>query len=97
MSFSFVHALGIGELNRRALAPGRYLTDGTRLFRVVSRFEGDGEVVLVGLEDCSTFEVRALLPRELRAMGLRAVRVAPVIETVSEDVSLGREPALPCP
>jgi hypothetical protein len=96
MSLSIVHAFGIGEFSRRALAPGGYLTDGRRLFRVVSRFEGDGEVVLVGLEDCSTFEVRALLPRELRAMRLRAVRVGPVLETVSEDVALGREPALPC-
>jgi len=96
MSVSIVHALGIGELSRRALVPGGYLTDGRRLFRVVSRFEGDREVVLVGLEDCSTFEVRALLPRELRAMGLRGVRRAPVLEAVPEDVSLSREPALPC-
>jgi len=74
MALPIVHSFGIGELSRRALVLGGYLTDGGRLFRVVSRFEGDGEIVLVGLEDCSTFEVKALLPRELRAMRLRAVR-----------------------
>jgi len=95
MALSIVHSLGVRELSRRALALGGYLTDGRRLFRVVSRFEGDGETVLVGLEDCSTFEVKALLPSELRAMRLRAVRrVAPAVGTVSEDVSPRHNPAL---
>ena len=94
MSLPIVKSLGVRKLGRRALARDGYLTDGSRLLRVVSRFETDGEVVLVGLEDCSTFEVKALLPCELRAMGLRAVRVAPYVETVSEDVSVSREAAL---
>jgi len=94
MSVSIVHSLGARKLTRRALVQGGYLTDGSRLFRVVSRFDADGEVVLVAVEDCATFELKALLPGELRAMGLRAVRVASVAETVSEDVPLSPEAAL---
>lgn len=75
MSLSIVHSLGARRLGSRTVAQDGYLTDGSRLFRVVSRFQSErDEVVLVGLEDCSTFEVKALLPRELRSMGLRVVR-----------------------
>jgi len=74
MSLSIVHSLGARRLGPGALAQDGYLTDGSRLFRVVSRFETEREVVLVALEDCSTFEIKALLPRELRAMRLRVVR-----------------------
>ncbi len=55
------------------LEPGRYLTDGRRLFRVVSRFNAPPETVLVVLEDCASLEVVALVPRELGQMGVTAV------------------------
>jgi hypothetical protein len=56
-----------------ALEPGRYLTDGRRLFRVVSRFDAPPETVLVVLEDCVTLDVLALVPSELGEMGVSAV------------------------
>ena len=87
MSFSIGQWVGVCRLAPQALATGCYLTDGSRLFRVASRFEAGREVVLVALEDCSTFEVKALLPSALRAMGLRAVRVARWIETEAANVS----------
>ena len=74
MSLSIVQSLGARKLGPRALVQDGYLTDGSRLFRVMSRFETEREVVLVALEDCSTFEIKALLPCELRGMGLRVVR-----------------------
>ena len=61
------------DLDPGALDPGRYLTDGRRLFRVVARFTMPPETVLVALEDCVTLSVTALLPRELEPLGLSAV------------------------
>jgi hypothetical protein len=52
---------------------GGYVTDGHRLFRVVSWFAAGRRDELVALEDCATLEVRPFLPRELDTMGLRAV------------------------
>jgi hypothetical protein len=60
-------------LDQSALDPGRYLTDGRRLFRVVARFTMPPDTVLVALEDCVTMSVTALLPRELEPLGLSAV------------------------
>ena len=40
------------RLRPRDLVPDRYLTDGLRLLRVVSRFVNDGSVLVV-LEDSS--------------------------------------------
>ena len=60
-------------LDPNALDPGRYLTDGRRLFRVVARFTMPPDTVLVALEDCVTLSVTALLPRELEPLGLTAV------------------------
>lgn len=60
------------RLSKRGLTPGRYLTDGRTLFRVISRFV-NGRSVLVWLEDCVTLEPRARAACELQAMGMRAV------------------------
>ncbi len=63
-------------LRARALAPGRYLTDGRRLLRVVSRFD-DGRSVMALVEDCRTFNAYAYALVELHAMRFRGVRIKP--------------------
>jgi hypothetical protein len=63
------------RLRSRALAPGRYLTDGRRLLRVLSKFD-DGRSVMALVEDCTTFEACCYALLELRAMGFRGVRLA---------------------
>ena len=65
------------RLRSRALAPGRYLTDGCRLLRVLSKFD-DGRSVMALVEDCTTFEAYCYALLELRAMGFRGVRLATV-------------------
>jgi hypothetical protein len=62
------------RVRSRALHPGRYLTDGRQLLRIVSRFD-DGRSVLVLAEDCRTFEAHAYAAVELRALGFRRVRM----------------------
>ena len=62
------------QLSARALVLGRYLTDGRRLLRIVSRFD-DGRSVMVLLEDCRTLKAHAWTLIELRAMGFRRVRI----------------------
>ncbi len=57
------------------LAPDSYVTDGRRLFRVVSQFAAGEEHRFASLEDCLTLEVRAYAPGELAAMKLRPVHV----------------------
>ena len=61
------------RLRPRDLVPDRYLTDGRRLFRVISRFVND-ESVLIVIEDSLTLEALAYAAVELVAMGLRPVR-----------------------
>ncbi len=61
------------RLRYRDLTPDRYLTDGLRLLRVVSRFVNDGSVLVV-LEDCATLDAHALAAVELVAPGMRPVR-----------------------
>jgi hypothetical protein len=61
------------RLRSRDLVPDRYLTDGRRLFRVISRFVND-ESVLIVIEDSLTLEALAYAAVELVAMGLRPVR-----------------------
>jgi hypothetical protein len=63
------------RLRRRDLAPDRYLTDGHRLLRVVSRLVNDASVLVV-VEDCTTLHVHALAGVELAALGMRPVRSA---------------------
>jgi hypothetical protein len=61
------------RLRRSSLAPGRYLTDGRGLFRVLSRFD-DGRSLLVVIEHCISLETYALAKLELEALGFRRVR-----------------------
>lgn len=63
------------RLRGRDLAPDRYLTDGHRLLRVVSRLVNDSSVLVV-VEDCTTLNVHALAGVELAALGMRPVRSA---------------------
>ncbi len=56
------------------LLPDGYITDGRRLFRVVSRFAADQRPRVASLEDCLTLRVRTYSPGELAAMKLRPVR-----------------------
>jgi hypothetical protein len=58
------------------LRPDSYLTDGRRLFRVVSPFAAGKEHLCASLEDCLTLEVRTYSPAELREMRLRDVPTA---------------------
>jgi len=53
---------------------GGYVTDGRKLFRVVSQFAFAGERLFASLEDCLTLDVRDYSPGELYAMRLQAVR-----------------------
>jgi hypothetical protein len=55
--------------------PGYYLTDGQRLFRVVSQFT-TSLTPYAELEDCVTLTVDRYSPTELYVMGLRSVRLA---------------------
>jgi len=57
----------------RRLAPGSYLTDGERLFRVLSLLVA-GRSMLVSIEDCRTLEIHAYADSELETMRLRRVR-----------------------
>jgi hypothetical protein len=61
------------RLRSRDLAPGRYLTDGRRLLRVVSLLVDDRSVLVV-IEDCLTLDARAYAAVELEPMGVRPVR-----------------------
>jgi len=76
------------RLRYRDLAPDRYLTDGLRLLRVVSRFVNDGSMLVV-LEDCATLDAHALAAVELVALGMRPVRrpKLPSTEPASSPVS----------
>lgn len=58
------------------LRSGSYVTDGRRLFRVISQFATVGENMFASLEDCLTLEVQAYAPGELREMRLRPVQTA---------------------
>jgi hypothetical protein len=57
-----------------ALAAGDYLTDGRRLFRVVSRFDPRAERAFAVLENCFTLDIDTYTPAQLASMPLRAVR-----------------------
>jgi hypothetical protein len=63
------------RLRRSSLAPGRYLTDGRGLFRILSRFD-DGRSLLVVIEHCVSLETYALAGLELERLGFRRVRKA---------------------
>jgi hypothetical protein len=61
------------RLGRRSLTPGRYLTNGSGLFRILSRFD-DGRSLLVVIEHCVSLETYALAGLELERLGFRRVR-----------------------
>src|SRR5262249_38799120 len=61
------------RLRSRALAPGRYLTDGRRLLRVLSKFD-DGRSVMALVEDCTTFESFCYAPPHPRRLPFRGAR-----------------------
>ncbi len=61
---------------REWFVPDDYLTDGRRLFRVVSQLADGARQGFCSLEDCSTLEVDTYLPGELATMGLRPVQLA---------------------
>lgn len=65
------------HLDQRQLIPGSYVTDGQRLFRVLSRLV-TGHSTLVSIEDCLTLETRAYAASELKTMPLRPVGGLPV-------------------
>jgi hypothetical protein len=54
--------------------PSAYLTDGVRLFRVITGFSYPPETSRATLEDCATLGVSSYSPDELWGMGLRLVR-----------------------
>lgn len=56
-----------------SLQPEGYLTDGRRLFRVVSPFDSRGPSPSALLEDCATLEIRAYSACELAEMRLQRV------------------------
>ena len=60
------------RLRSSSLAPGRYLTDGRGLFRVLSRFD-DGRSLMVVIEHCISLETYALAELELELLGFRRV------------------------
>jgi hypothetical protein len=59
------------------LRPGTYVTDGERLFCVMSQFASEDEVELATLEDCLTLEVKPYCPAELMDLRLRTVQALP--------------------
>jgi hypothetical protein len=61
------------RLRVRDLTPERYLTDGHRLFRVVSRFVNEGSILIV-IEDCMTLDSRAYTAVELAPLDVRPIR-----------------------
>jgi hypothetical protein len=65
-----------GRAAIESCAAGAYLTDGRRLFRVVSQLSPHALDQYAALEDCRTLEVRPYRPEELYGMRLRLVRGA---------------------
>ena len=66
-----------GRLRRptaEQLQPGTYVTDGERLFCVLSQFASDDEIELATLEDCLTLEVKPYCQAELEDLRLRHVQ-----------------------
>jgi hypothetical protein len=70
--FSSLRA-GLRRPKAEELQPGTYVTDGERLFCVLSQFASDDEVELATLEDCLTLEVKPYCPAELYDLRLRLV------------------------
>jgi hypothetical protein len=58
---------------RPLCSPTRYVTDGRRLFRIISLFEPGSARPTAELEDCMTLEVGRYSPDDLFEMRLRPV------------------------
>jgi hypothetical protein len=71
---SFSSSRARSWLPTSGLAPDSYLTDGVRLFRLVSPFDPAANPPFAMLEDCTTLVTSPYLPHELSAMHLRLVR-----------------------
>lgn len=57
------------------------MTDGDRLYRVVTPFRSDGSDPTAELEYCLTLELRVYTARELLVLGLRRVECEPPLVT----------------
>lgn len=66
------HRAGLG-VRSGSLKPDGYLSDGRRLFRVVSPFDPRDPSPSALLEDCATLDVQAYSPSELAEMRLQHV------------------------
>jgi hypothetical protein len=66
--------LSLRPTGSREMAPGAYLTDGRRLFRLLDAFDPNATCPFAVLEDCATLRSTPYLPDELYAMRLRLVR-----------------------
>jgi hypothetical protein len=62
--------------HRVGCEPGRYLTDGVRLYRVVAALASPSGRAMVELEDCRSLEVVLMPADQLDPLALRAVRPA---------------------
>ena len=76
MSFPFNKTIRRLPQPQQVPAGGSYVTDGRRLFRVVTRFPARHESPIALLEDCHTLEVTPFSPDELFELGLRLVRAS---------------------
>ena len=84
--FGQLRALGVKRSSARDAPPplqvgvereaGRYLTDGTNLYRVVDALRGSRGRPVVGVEDCRSLELILLPVDAFRALRLRPVRPA---------------------
>lgn len=76
MSLTGMHHSNLESTSSLLPDAGSYVTDGRRLFRVVSQFTTVGDHVFASLEDCLTLAVAAYAPGELSSMELRPVKRA---------------------
>ena len=76
MSLPFSKTIRRSPQPQQVPAGDSYLTDGQRLFRVVTQFPPRHESPIALLEDCHTLEVTPFSPDELYEMGLRLVRAS---------------------
>ena len=76
------------------LEPSAYVTDGARLYRVISTLRWPPADSFAVLEDCRTLDMVACSPDELLAMGLRVVRgqKAPICADINRAGGLSGSP-----
>ncbi len=91
MIIGLLHGICRRRARPRVPIRGSYLTDGRRLFRVVSRFAGGHRKLLVALEDCLTLQVQLFDQSELAAMGLEAVAAGDSASAMSDELPAADE------